>query len=137
MLAEYFNTESSFVGNPSDNVHDVILQGLDQSLKYSGHSVFYPVEPFQEFVNAWDGIDAVYVSDGTHIPTSEYNANPKAALKKYGGKKVGSFQNSQIITAGQARLQSQGIITDDKMRVYYTLSRVEKECKAPTSRRHS
>lgn len=115
MLAEYFNTESAFIGNPSENVHDVIIHGLDQSLEYSGNPVFYPVEPFQKQVEAWNGLDAVYIPNGTHIPTGEYNANPEAALKKYGGKRVGEFQNAQVITAGNPRLQSRAEITDSEV----------------------
>lgn len=112
MLAEYFNTGSSFTGNPSDNVHDIIIHGLNKSLKYGDKEVFLPVEPFQESVTAWDGIPAVYVPNGVHIPPKELNADLDAALKKYNGQIVGKFDNTKVITTGQERLQSQAFITN-------------------------
>jgi len=114
-MTEYFNTESTFIGNPEKNLHDVILQGLDQSLEYSGQKVNYPVDPFRTSQDDWNGIKAVYVPSGKHIPTAAFNSNPKEALEAYGGKIVGEFQNSQVITAGKARLQSQAHITDDEI----------------------
>ena len=112
-MTEYFNTDSTFIGNPGKGIHDVILQGLDQSLNYAGQQVNYPVEPFKASQGAWDGVPAVYVPSGKHIPTAAFNSNPKEALAAYGGKIVGQFQNSKVITAGKARLQSQAHISDD------------------------
>ena len=118
-MTEYFNTESMFVGSHGDGIHDLIIQGLNQSLDYGGRSVHYPVEPFALSQNEWNSIKAVYIPDGTHIPTAEFNANPVDSVKKYGGKIVGDFQNTSVITAGKARLQSQAVITeksiDDKI----------------------
>lgn len=115
MLAEYFNTESAFAGNSKDGVHDVIIHGLNQSLKYNGEEVFLPVEPFQQSTKAWDGIPAIYVPNGKHPLPQELNANLEATLKKYNGQIVGKFDNTQVITEGQARLQSQARITNPEV----------------------
>ena len=112
-MTEYFNSESVILGNPAANLHDVIIQGLDQSLEYSGQMVNYPVEPFQASQSAWDGVPAVYVPSGKHIPTAAFNDDPTAALAAYGGSIVGNFENSKVQIAGKPRLQSQARITDD------------------------
>lgn len=114
-MTEYFNTDSVILGNPETNLHDVIIQGLDQSLEYSGQMVNYPVEPFQTSQSAWDGVPAVYVPSGKHIPTAAFNEDPKAALAAYGGSIVGNFENSKVHIAGKPRLQSQARITDDSV----------------------
>jgi len=114
-MTEYFNTESTFIGNPDKTVHDVIIQGLDQSLEYSGQQVEYPIEPFLASQNAWDGVPAVYVPNGVHIPTSAFNSNPKAALEEYGGEIVGTFENTKVLTAGKPRIQSQARITNEQI----------------------
>lgn len=114
MLTEYWNSEAAFVGKSQDGVHDLIIHGLNRELTYNatGKKVFYPVEPFQQSVNAWDGIPAVYVPNGVHIPPEELNKDSATALAKYGGEFVGKFNNSQVITSGQERLQSQAFITN-------------------------
>jgi len=114
-MTEYFNTESTFIGNPEKNVHDVIIQGLDQSLEYSGQQVEFPVEPFQASQSAWDGVPAVYVSNGIHIPTKLFNEFPEKGLLEYGGEIVGTFENSKVQIAGKPRLQSQARITNDEI----------------------
>ena len=118
-MTEYFNTESMFVGSHGEGIHDLIIQGLNQSLDYGGRPVHYPVEPFASSQDAWNSKKAVYVPDGTHIPTAEFNADPIGSVKKYGGTIVGDFQNTAVQTAGKARLQSQAFITeksvDDKI----------------------
>jgi len=114
-MTEYFNNESLFIGNPEKNLHDVIIQGLDQSLEYSGQQVEYPIEPFLASQNAWDGVPAIYVPNGKHIPTAAFNGNPKTALEEYGGEIVGTFENTKVLTAGKPRIQSQARITNEQI----------------------
>lgn len=113
MMSEYWNSEASFVGTSTDGVHDLIIHGLNRSIEYSGKPMFFPVKPFQESESAWDGIPAVYVPNGVHIPPEFLVRDPANALKQYGGEIVGKFNNSRVFTDGMERLQSQANITND------------------------
>lgn len=109
----HYNTDSIIGDSLGDNAHDVIIHGLNRSIDYPGKKVFFPVAPFQESVESWNGIPAVYIASGTHIHPDEIaELGMEAAITKYGGKDVGIFSNTQVITAGQERLQSRVTITD-------------------------
>jgi hypothetical protein len=106
-------TNSAIVLNSYENgLHDVILQGLEQSLKYGDAEVYYPADSFKDSVERWQGIPLVYVPDGRHIPVDEFNADPETALRQYDAVPIGNIQEPEIMEEGQRRLQAKAAITN-------------------------
>ena len=106
-------TNSAIVLNSYENgIHDVILQGLEQSLKYGDAEVYYPADSFKDSIERWQGIPLVYVPDGRHIPVDEFNADPETALQRYDAVPIGNIQEPEIIEEGQRRLQAKAAITN-------------------------
>jgi len=106
-------TNSAVVLNSYNNgIHDVILQGLEQSLKYGDAEVYYPADSFKDSIEKWQGIPLVYVPDGRHIPVDEFNADPETALQQYDAVLIGNIQEPQIMEEGQRRLQAKAAITN-------------------------
>ena len=85
---------------PDVVVHDAILQTLNREI--GGYC--FPVEPFTNSINDWDGIPVVYAND--HPDMKLFAENPTKALEDIKGEIVGQVSKPYIATEGHPRLMA-------------------------------
>lgn len=86
--------------------HTAILQTLDRII---GDTLF-PLKPFAESANSWDGVPVVYAK--YHPGALDFIKNPAAELERTGGKIVGKVNKPRIEFPGKPRLMADLEITD-------------------------
>ena len=85
---------------PDVEVHDAILQTLNREI--GGYC--FPVEPFTNSINDWEGIPVIYAND--HPDMELFSENPTKALEDIKGEVVGQVSKPYIATEGHPRLMA-------------------------------
>jgi len=100
-----------FISNYSQALsnHTAILQTLNRVIG----DVIFPVNPFLEAAQKWDGMPIVYAND--HPDMDALTANPIAELQRIGGREVGLVRNPRIEPAGHPRLMADMVINDPEV----------------------
>ena len=98
---KYKKTDDKWVEiSQKAEVHDAILQTLNREI--GGYC--FPVEPFTQSVNAWEGIPVVYAND--HPDMKLFAENPTKALEDIKGEIVGQVSKPYIASEGHPRLMA-------------------------------
>ncbi len=91
--------------------HDAILQVLNRKITNRDGTFYFPLAPFRQTVDEWEGIPIIYAQK--HPEDYEvFTTSPEIALKQIDGRVVGSISLPHIDNTGHPRLMGKLDIDD-------------------------